>query len=75
MVLNALIYEAAAEHDLGVEIEESLGWSEPAYLCKAGSIIRLGYKKFNPSGYGMYFNSKSQLIEIFQAIYQVYISI
>lgn len=70
MVFRALIYEVAADHEPAIVIEESLRWSEPAYLCKTGSTIRLGYKKSNPSEYGMYFNCKSQLIETIQEIYQ-----
>jgi hypothetical protein len=66
MVFRALIYEVAADHEPAIVIEESLRWSEPAYLCKTGSTIRLGYKKSNLSEYGMYFNCKSQLISLFK---------
>ncbi|MFT7688412.1 MAG: hypothetical protein ACI9FB_003776 [Candidatus Azotimanducaceae bacterium] len=69
MCMRDLIFEVAADLDPLIDLEESLRWGEPAYLCKSGSTIRLGFKKSNPAEYGMYFNCKAQLIETIQEVY------
>lgn len=55
--LRELIYEVAeATEDVG-ELEETLKWSEPAYLTsqtKSGTTIRIDWKEKNPDQIGMY---------------------
>ncbi|MEH6347606.1 MAG: DUF1801 domain-containing protein [Bermanella sp.] len=50
-------------------IEETLKWGEPSYLCAQGSTIRIDYKEKFPHQYAMYFNCKSKLIDTFKEIY------
>lgn len=50
-------------------VEETLKWGEPSYLCAQGSTIRIDYKEKFPHQYAMYFNCKSKLIDTFKEIY------
>lgn len=45
LFLRELIYETAQEVDGVGALEETLKWSEPAYLAKGGGTIRIGWKK------------------------------
>jgi len=69
MHLRTLILEVALAYKPALKLEETLKWSEPAYLCKSGSTIRLGYSKSNPDQYCMYFNCKTQLIECIREVF------
>ena len=72
MRLRDLIFETA-EGIAGVgEIEETLKWGEPAYLTsesKAGTTVRLGWKKSRPSQYAMYFHCQTNLVETFRTLF------
>jgi hypothetical protein len=64
-----LIFEAAAAQGVG-PLTETLKWGEPAYLTeatKAGSTIRLGWKKAAPGKIAIYLNCKTTLVESFRA--------
>ena len=63
------IFEVAADFEPAISLEEALRWSEPAYLCKTGSTIRLACKKDKPAEFAMYFNCKTQLIETIQEVF------
>ena len=69
--LRELIFRTA-EATAGVgEIEESLKWGEPAYRTKnkAGTTIRIDWKKKNPDQYAMYFNCQTNLVEMFRTLF------
>lgn len=69
LALRALILDTASEiSDVGT-IEETLKWSEPAYVSKIGSTIRIDWKERNPDQYAIYFNCNSKLVEIFAQLY------
>ena len=67
--LRELILDVASASDID-DIEETLKWGEPAYLCKTGSTIRLGWqKKKHPEATGVYFNCQTSLIDTFKELY------
>ncbi|WP_062060764.1 DUF1801 domain-containing protein [Cellvibrio sp. OA-2007] len=68
LFLRALIFEAAADLDVG-EVEETLKWGEPSYIVKQGSTIRMDWKPRDPEHYALYFNCKTTLVETFEALY------
>ena len=64
-----LIFEAAAAEGVG-PLTETLKWGEPAYLTeatRAGSTIRLGWKKAAPGKISIYLNCKTTLVESLRA--------
>lgn len=70
LVLRRMIFEVAAETDGVGTIEETLKWGEPAYLTtetKAGSTIRLGWKKSKPGQCAIYFNCQTTLVDELRA--------
>jgi hypothetical protein len=71
LALRELVFEAAAGVAAIGEIEESLKWGEPAYTTrnKAGSTVRLDWKKKDPDHYAMYFNCQTNLIETFRTLF------
>lgn len=76
LALRELIFQVATAERVG-EIEETLKWSEPAYLTKhlprtrtrSGSTIRLGWKQTKPTSYAMYFNCQTTLVESFRMMF------
>jgi hypothetical protein len=67
--VRELIFEAAAQAGVG-PLTETLKWGEPAYLTeatKAGSTIRLGWKKGSPGKIAIYLNCNTTLVESFRA--------
>lgn len=69
LYLRKLILKTAAESEDIAMLNETLKWGEPAYLCKTGSTIRLGFRASAPRSYAMYFNCQSKLIETFREVY------
>lgn len=67
--LRALILETAKECNHVSAIEETLKWSEPSYLVRKGSTIRIDWKAKSPEQYAMYFKCTSKLVSTFKAIY------
>ena len=69
LALRELIFEtASATRGVGT-LEETLKWSEPAYLTsktKSGSTIRIGWKKSAPAQYAIYFNCQTSLVDTFR---------
>jgi hypothetical protein len=55
MFLRQLVLDTATDMPGIGEIEETLKWGEPSYLCKKGSTIRIGSEKASPQNYAMYF--------------------
>ncbi|ROZ75685.1 DUF1801 domain-containing protein [Ramlibacter sp. WS9] len=72
LVLRALIFETAAATDGVGELEETLKWSEPAYVTsqtRSGSTVRIDWKKAQPAQYAMYFNCNTNLVETFRTLF------
>ena len=72
LALRELIFQTAASTEGVGVIEETLKWSEPAYVTsqsKSGSTIRIDWKKSNPSQYAMYFHCQTNLVDTFRALF------
>lgn len=70
--LRALILETAKQTAGVGRIEETLKWSEPAYLTPetgAGSTIRLGWKSRTPNLCAMYFICNTSLVDTFRSLF------
>jgi len=70
LVLRELIVETAKEAEDISTLEETLKWSEPSYLTKNGSTIRMDWKSKTPNQYALYFKCTSRLVETFKATFQ-----
>jgi Domain of unknown function (DU1801) len=73
LAMRKLIFEVAASTEGVGVLEETLKWSEPAYITsqtKSGSAIRLGWKKSDPLRYAIYFNCQTNLVESFRALFR-----
>jgi hypothetical protein len=70
--LRSLIYEVAESTDGVGTIEETLKWSEPAYLTskpKSGTTIRIDWKAKSPNQIGLYVNCSTSLVETYRSIF------
>ncbi len=67
--LRQLILETAGELEDINAIEETLKWSEPSYVTKTGSTLRIDWKEKTPGQYAMYFNCNSRLVTTFKMLY------
>ena len=67
--IRSLIFEIAKENELG-QIEETLKWGQPSYLCKSGSTIRIDWQLKNPNTLEIFFNCKTILVETFKEIFR-----
>ncbi len=70
LALRQLILDTASETEGVEQLEETLKWSEPSYLTKKGSTIRINSKKSDAGQYAIYFNCKTILVETFREIYR-----
>ena len=68
--LRNLILEAASETEVVNKIEETLKWSEPSFVTKTGSTIRIGWRENHPDQYAIYFNCKTKLVDTFRERYK-----
>ncbi len=67
--IRKLILDTAKKTE-GVEvIEETLKWSEPSYLVKKGSTLRMDWKAKVPDQYAVYFKCTSKLVATFREVY------
>ena len=66
--LRALILTLAKENSLG-QIEEALKWSQPAFLSRFGSTIRVHWHVDNPTRMELLFNCKTVLVETFKELF------
>lgn len=67
--LRRLIYEVAKTTEGVGELEETLKWSEPAYLTakpKSGTTIRIDWKKKTPDQIGLYVSCNTNLVDTFR---------
>jgi hypothetical protein len=70
--LRELIYEVAEQTEGVGEIEETLKWSEPAYLTKrpkSGTTVRIDWKEKSPEQIGMYVNCNTSLVETYRTMF------
>jgi hypothetical protein len=71
--LRELIFEVAAETEGVGALEETLKWSQPAYLTtesKSGSLIRIDQIKSQPGKYAMYFHCQTTLVDTFKEMFK-----
>ncbi len=66
--IRSLIYEVAREHDLG-ELEETLKWGQPSYLCKHGSTLRVDWQPRYAKSVDLFFNCRTSIIETIKEVY------
>ncbi|MCB9208553.1 MAG: DUF1801 domain-containing protein [Ignavibacteriales bacterium] len=67
--LRKLILDVANFDESITEIEETLKWSEPSYITKNGSTLRIDWKLKNPDQYAMYFKCTSKLVPTFKEVF------
>jgi len=68
-LLRNLVIETANELETIEELEETLKWGEPSFLCKTGSTLRMDWKKKTPDQYALYFKCTSKLVETFKKVF------
>jgi Domain of unknown function (DU1801) len=71
--LRQLIFNVAAETEGVGVLEETLKWSQPAYLTaesKSGSLIRIDQIKSQPGKYAMYFHCQTTLVDTFKEMFR-----
>lgn len=64
--LRKLVRETAQEMEDILQLQETLKWSEPSFVTKHGSTLRMDWKDRAPDQYAMYFQCTSRLVETFQ---------
>lgn len=72
LALRELIFRTAAATPGVGEIEETLKWSEPAYLTTitgSGSTVRIHRHKKAATEYAMYFNCQTTLVDTFRSMF------
>lgn len=69
LFLRELIIETAKETDQVNCLEETLKWSEPAYLTPIGGTVRIDWKEKTHDQYAMYFQCTSRLVETFKLVF------
>ncbi len=67
--LRKLVIETAKENPEIENLEETLKWGEPSFVCKQGSTLRMDWKEKTPDQYQMYFKCTSRLVETFKHVY------
>jgi hypothetical protein len=70
LALRELIFRTAAKIDGVGALQETLKWSEPAYVTsetRSGSTVRIDWKEKAPDRYAMYFICRTGLVESFRA--------
>ncbi|MCP9292563.1 DUF1801 domain-containing protein [Gracilimonas sediminicola] len=70
--LRGLIYEVAGSTEGVGELEETLKWSEPAYLTKrpkSGTTLRIDWKEKSPDQIGMYVSCNTSLIDTYRSMF------
>jgi hypothetical protein len=68
LALRTLITNTADKLAIS-DLDETLKWGEPAYVCKQGSTIRIDWKAKAESNLYVFFNCKTTLIETFKELY------
>lgn len=68
LALRELVLRIACESSGGA-VEETLKWSEPSWIVKGGSTVRMDWKHTTPNEYRLYFNCQTTLVETFRELY------
>ncbi|WP_246581453.1 DUF1801 domain-containing protein [Echinicola shivajiensis] len=68
--LRELVIKTAEEIEGIDQLEETLRWGEPSYICKKGSTLRMDWKAKSPDQYAMYFKCTSRLVETFKLVFE-----
>ena len=66
------IYAIARDNAAIGELEETLKWSEPAYLTsktKSGSTVRVAWKEKSPGQVAVYLNCQTTLVDTYRSLY------
>lgn len=66
--IRSLIYRVACENELG-EVDETLKWGQPSYLCKRGSTLRVDWQPRYAENIELFFNCKTSLVETIKEVY------
>ncbi|MEP4890752.1 MAG: DUF1801 domain-containing protein [Aliiglaciecola sp.] len=67
--LRELILQVATRCPEVKNLEETLKWGEPSYLCKSGSTLRMDWKPREPDFIFIYVNCQTKLIETCKELY------
>jgi hypothetical protein len=67
--LRKLILDTAAATDSVGEIEETLKWGQPSYLTKSKSGTTIRIDRYGASGYALFVNCQTNLIDTFREHY------
>jgi hypothetical protein len=67
--LRKLILDTAAATDGVGEIEETLKWGQPSYLTKSKSGTTIRIDRHGASGYALFVNCQTNLIDTFREHY------
>ncbi|MGB0166932.1 MAG: DUF1801 domain-containing protein [Luteibaculum sp.] len=67
LALRSIIIATATE--LKLDLEETLKWGEPSYLCNQGSTLRIDWKAKNAEFIGLYFKCTSKLVPSFKQVF------
>ena len=67
-LIRQIILDVAEEDNIH-DLQETLKWGEPSYVCKSGSTVRYDWKTKQPGQYCLYFNCKTSLVDTFREIY------
>ena len=67
--MRKLVIETAEETEGVNVLEETLKWSEPSFVTKNGSTLRMDWKEKAPDQYAMYFQCTSRLVDTFRLVF------
>lgn len=67
--LRKIVLETAAKMDGIGALEETLKWSQPAYLAKGGSTIRIDAVRGDSKRVALYFICHTDLVATFRELY------
>ncbi len=66
--LRSLIFDIAKKSEV-LDLEETIKWNQPSYLCERGTTIRFGWSAAEETKFFIYFNCKSRMVETIKALY------
>lgn len=70
LALRELIFTTANRLGLTDDLEETLKWGEPSYVCPTGSTVRIGWSEKDPECYKIFFHCQTNLIATFRELYR-----
>ncbi len=72
LALRQLVFDTATSMPGVGPLQETLKWSEPAYLTpvsRSGSTIRMDWKPRSPEVCALYFNCQTTLVDTFRSLF------